>query len=224
METGTHSSSNRVCALRDGPARGSVTDLGEQFLAALVDRDEERLEVCFQDHARLRALVPSGPQEHVGAETIAETFAAWFGDADRLQLLDQSTELLADRLRLRYRFREVYDDGDSELIEQDAFCVVDRGQIAAMDLVCSGHRLESPGAHAELRRFEAGELGCGSGLPQEFRRQISDIPIGSSLEVATRDPSAKEDLPSLARMLGHEVIGVDSAPDGTSVITVRRGK
>ncbi|TMI24492.1 hypothetical protein E6H36_08350 [Candidatus Bathyarchaeota archaeon] len=34
-------------------------------------------------------------------------------------------------------------------------------------------------------------------LPEEFRRRIEGIPIGNILEVVTRDPSAKEDLPSL---------------------------
>jgi TusA-related sulfurtransferase len=204
-------------------ASRSASSLGEQFVAALADRDSKRLEACFQSQARLRALVPPGPQEHRGAQVIARVFTAWFGDADTIQVLDSTSELLADRLHLRYRFREAYKDGDSELIEQDAFCIVDEGRILAMDLVCSGHRPESREGNPELHRFDAGELGCGSGLPREFRSQISAIPVGSTLEVTTRDPSAKEDLPSLARMLGHEVLSVRSSPDGGAVITVRRG-
>ncbi len=202
----------------------SLSSLGERFVAALADRDSKRLEACFDSKARLRALVPPGPQEHRGAQVIARVFAAWFGDADTIQLVDSDSEPVADRLHVRYRFRESYKDGDSELIEQDAFCLVDQGRILAMDLVCSGHRPVSSGGETDRHRFDAGELGCGSGLPQEFRRHISAIPVGSSLEVATRDPSAKEDLPSLARMLGHEVVSQGTGPDGSVIITVRRGR
>ena len=202
----------------------SLASLGEQFVAALADRDSKKLETCFASKARLRALVPPGPQEHRGALVIARVFTAWFGDADTIQLVDSASDLVADRLHIRYRFRESYKDGASELIEQDAFCLVEQGRILAMDLVCSGHRPESSGGQTDLHRFDSGELGCGSGLPQEFRRQIAAIPLGSSLEVTTREPSAKEDLPSLARMLGHEVISQGACPDGRVVITVRRGK
>jgi len=200
------------------------SSLGEQFVTALAKRDSKKLEACFETKARLRALVPPGPQEHLGAQVIARVFTAWFGVADTIQLVDSTSETMADRLHVRYRFREGYEDGETELIEQDAFCIVNQGRIRAMDLVCSGHRPESRGPIPNLHRFDAGELGCGSGLPQEFRRQIAAIPVGSSLEVATRDASAREDLPSLARMLGHEVISQGTAPDGSVLITVRRAR
>ena len=44
-----------------------------------------------------------------------------------------------------------------------------------------------------VHRFDAGDLGCGSGLPREFRARIGQIPIGHILEIVTKDPSAKED-------------------------------
>jgi len=208
----------------DEPASGSIVSLGEQFVTAIARRDARRLEACFQPRARLRALVPPGPQEHQGALVISRVFLAWFGDADKIQLVDSVSEPLADRLHIRYRFRESYNDGDSELIEQDAFCIVDEGRIQAIDLVCSGHRPEPRGTSDALHRLDAGELGCGSGLPQEFRGRISAIPLGSILEVTTRDPAAREDLPSLARMLGHEVISIADSSEGRVVITFRRGR
>lgn len=73
-------------------------------------------------------------------------------------------------------------------------------------------------------RYDSGDLGCGSGLPQEFRRQVSAIRVGHVLEVVTRDPSAKEDLPALARLLGHEVLSVGTSADGSSLIVVKRGR
>jgi TusA-related sulfurtransferase/uncharacterized OsmC-like protein len=74
----------------------------------------------------------------------------------------------------------------------------------------------------EPHKYDAGDLGCGDGLPQEFRRQVNSIPPGHILEVTTRDPSAKEDLPSLARLLGHEIISVRTADNGDTVVVVRR--
>jgi len=93
-----------------------------------------------------------------------------------------------------------------------------------MDLLCSGHRPETLAKVADVHHFDAGELGCSSGLPEEFRRQISSIPVGSILEISTRDPSAKEDLPSLTRLLGHRVISVSNSPEGNTVLVVQRGR
>jgi TusA-related sulfurtransferase len=39
-----------------------------------------------------------------------------------------------------------------------------------------------------------------------------------------RDPAAKEDLPPLARMLGHVVRSMDAAEDGTVRFVVERAK
>lgn len=75
---------------------------------------------------------------------------------------------------------------------------------------------------AVIHRYDAGGMGCGDGLPQEFRRQINSIPAGDDLELTTRDPSAKEDLPALSRLLGHEVISVKTGDDGSTIVVVRR--
>lgn len=75
----------------------------------------------------------------------------------------------------------------------------------------------------EVHKYDAGNLGCGDGLPQEFRRQVNSIPVGHILEVTTDDPSAREDLPSLARLLGHEVLSVKTANNGKTIVVVRRG-
>ena len=76
---------------------------------------------------------------------------------------------------------------------------------------------------ATIHHFDAGDMGCSSGLPVEFRRRMDAISEGDSLAVVARDPAAKEDLPSLARMLGHTVSSVEAHGDGRVVITVRRG-
>ena len=78
----------------------------------------------------------------------------------------------------------------------------------------------SPGRH----RFDAGTMGCADGLAREFRSRILAIPLGDVLEVETRDPAAKEDLPPLARMMGHTVRSNESLGDGRLLITVERGR
>jgi TusA-related sulfurtransferase len=69
--------------------------------------------------------------------------------------------------------------------------------------------------------FDAGVLGCGTGLAAEVRRRIAAIAIGDTLRILTRDPAAREDVPALARLLGQRVLAVDTSGDATT-ITVER--
>jgi TusA-related sulfurtransferase len=85
----------------------------------------------------------------------------------------------------------------------------------------------SSGAEHQPERvhtFDAGDLSCATGLAAEFRRQILAIPVGDMLKVETIDPAAKEDLPSLARLMGHTVRSVESPGDGRLLITMERGR
>lgn len=78
--------------------------------------------------------------------------------------------------------------------------------------------------HGRVHTFDAGDLSCATGLAEEFRRQMLRIPVGDELMVTTGDPSAKEDLPPLARMMGHTVRSVETSHDGSLVIDVERGR
>jgi SAM-dependent methyltransferase/TusA-related sulfurtransferase len=73
-----------------------------------------------------------------------------------------------------------------------------------------------------IHHFDAGDQGCASGLAEEFRRRLEAIAPGDQLEVVARDPAAKEDLPSLARMLGHQVKSIEPQGDGGVTMTVER--
>jgi TusA-related sulfurtransferase len=77
---------------------------------------------------------------------------------------------------------------------------------------------------SRIHRFDAGTLSCSDGLAQEFRRQILAIPLGDVLEVQTVDPAAKEDLPPLARMMGHTVLSVEPSEEGRLLVSVERGR
>jgi TusA-related sulfurtransferase len=70
--------------------------------------------------------------------------------------------------------------------------------------------------------FDAGTMGCGDGLAAAFRDRVGQMSIGDLLRVRTTDPSAKEDLPSLARLMGHAIREIDARPDGSLTITVER--
>jgi TusA-related sulfurtransferase len=77
---------------------------------------------------------------------------------------------------------------------------------------------------AEVHVFDAGQLGCGTGLPREFLNQIRSIPVGDRLRAIVSDPAAREDLPALARMVGQSVISLETTDDGRLQITVERVK
>ena len=75
--------------------------------------------------------------------------------------------------------------------------------------------------HPRVHEFDACDLGCGSGLPAEVRRQIAAIQPGDQLRIVARDPSAREDLPALARLMGHRVVAIEAGP-GATIITLER--
>ena len=177
--------------------------------------------------ASLRYLVPKGPAEIEGAAEAAATFLEWFGDADVLEVKSVRVEPVADRMSVRYRFL-MHEQEGWEVVEQQMYLDMDgEGRIAAIDLLCSGflpygspEEARSSGTHW----FDAGTLGCADGLAQEFRRRILAIPLGEVLVVQTSDPAAKEDLPPLARMMGHTVRSVEPSGNGRLLITVERGR
>lgn len=118
---------------------------GEAFVAALADRDFEKLEACFHPEVLFRALVPPGLRERAGSAAAAAQLKAWFSAADRMQLLQKDVDLVSERVHISYRFREYYSDGETEVIEQNAFCDVREGLIESMDLLCSGFLPEAEG-------------------------------------------------------------------------------
>jgi len=196
----------------------------EEFVNAIAARDYALLQACLGPQIRFRALIPPGLREREGARETVHLLRSWFEGVDRLEILDRGVKPIAHRAHVWYRLRAFYPDADPEVIEQSAYCEVEGGQITAMDLVCSGYLPEPSQDTSASHRFDAGDLGCGTGLPQEFRHRIEALPIGGVLEVHVRDPSAREDLPSLARLLGHRVLFVRPSPDGGTLLAVERGQ
>ena len=85
----------------------------------------------------------------------------------------------------------------------------------------------SPGAAdaaESVPHFDAEDRGCGDGLAAELRRRIEGVEVGEQLRVTVRDASAKVDIPSVARLLGHRVVSEEPLTDGRLVMLLERGK
>lgn len=197
----------------------------QRFVERLAVRDFDGMAAQLAPGAVARFLLPRGPEEQHGRDDIIRRFRDWFAAASRFDKVSTSDEATVGRRRLDWRFRVVRAGGSPELIEQVAFVNVGPDGIERLDLLCSGFELErSVPESCELQLFDAGNLGCADGLAEEFRRRMSGVPVGASLSVVVADPAAKEDLPPLARMLGHSVKSTHALADGRLTFTVERGR
>ena len=192
----------------------------KEFVKLLAARDFDRLAGTLAEDAEGRLLLPYGLEEPKGRDAIVAHFKRWFGGASRFELASSNEEAVGGRHRLTWRFN-VEREGRREVIEQLVYVNVGPNGIRKIDLLCSGFQQEPANA---VKHFDAGAMGCADGLAQEFRQRIADVPVGALLEVVVRDPAAKEDLPSLARLLGQQVRSIDSTADGRQIITVERKK
>ena len=171
-----------------------------------------------------RFLLPHGLEEYVGNRAIVGRMRDWFGAASKFDLTNTSEVAIGSRRRMTWRF-DVVRDGRAEVIEQLVFVDGTPDGIRQIDLVCSGflpHEAEAESCEARL--FDAGTMGCADGLAEEFRNRLTGVPLGGHLAVVVRDPAAKEDLPSLARMLGQRITSSEATEDGRLIITVERNK
>jgi len=195
---------------------------------AIVSRDFARLADLFDPNIEFRALTPEGPEEAAGADEAIRLLADWFGEGYGLELLINEPFIVGARFGLRYRLRqklgETPETATWYLIEQHCFADVGPLGIERLSLVCSGHTPEPTAASGAVHEFDAGNLGCSDGLPQEFMRRIRAVEIGDVLRVITRDPSARHDLPALARMNGHRIEEPEDLGEGRTLFVVERRK
>ena len=207
----------------DVAARAERTT-SQMFLELLAARDFEGLAGTLASDAHARLLLPHGLEEHAGRDAIVRRIESWFGSASVFELTSSSEEEVGLRQRLTWRFSVVRDGRTREVVEQVVFLAIGPRGIDRIDLLCSGFQSEPGVIEGPVKVFEAGDMGCADGLAQEFRRRITEVPIGGSLEVVVSDPAAKEDLPSLARLLGQRVTSTEAHDDGRLTITVERQK
>lgn len=198
------------------------TPVGQAFIDALARHDFEALEATLAPSLRFRALVPGETVETTSAAEAVACFRRWFGDKTDFEFLEHHADVLVDKLRVGFRAR-LKKAGQPLIVEQVYCGELEDGRFTILDLLCTGFRPEAaPPAHDATHVFDAGDLGCASGLPREFRTRIGQIPVGHVLEVVTADPAARADLPSMARLLGHRVQSVEPGADGRLRIRVER--
>lgn len=208
-------------AIDRSPAAAAV---GPRLVEALAARDFLSLRMALADDVQFRMLLPSGVASEASAEATLGRFIDWFAPVERLDLMASTVEEVDDRVAVTYRF-DCHDAGRRRVIEQHLMVDVNAaGQVERLDLLCSGFRVVADQAPGPVQRFDAGDMGCADGLATEFRRRIQQVPLGGVLVVATHDPAAKEDLPPLARLMGHTVRSIEASADGRLEVTVERGK
>ena len=194
-----------------------------RFLELLAARDFERLAASLASDAHARFLLPHGLEEYDGRDPIVARIRSWFGSASVFDLAASTEDKVGKRHRISWRFNVVR-DGSRQVIEQLVYVDLRPQGIQQIDLLCSGFLAEPAVDAGPTQVFDAGDMGCADGLAQEFRRQIAKVSIGGSLEVVVSDPAAKEDLPSLARLLGQRITSTEAHDDGRLTITVERQK
>ena len=191
-------------AFLEGLARARTTDL----LGALAPE------------ATLLAMLPGGVEERRGRDAVAARFVDWYLAEDRTtELLEATVVPVVDRVAVAIDAR-VTVDGTPTRIAQRLMVDGDADGMVDLHLLCSGFRPEAaPGSGAT---FDAGDLGCTTGLAAAFRAQLADVDLGATLTTVAHDPVALEELPSLARLLGHEVTSAFRRDDGAVEIRVVR--
>jgi TusA-related sulfurtransferase len=201
----------------------SALEVGTAFLDALASREYTAARSLVAEDVRFRILAPPGLMTEADAEGTIGRFSGWFGGADQFQVEGSSSDEVEGRAAITYRFR-LHDADGWQLVEQHLMLDVEDGRITAIDLLCSGFRSIATCEPDAVHRFEAGDLGCADGLAGAFRSHMRQIPVGHVLVVSTSDPAAKEDLPPLARMMGHVVRSIEAPGDGRLLVSVERGR
>ncbi len=192
----------------------------DAFLSALTSRDFERFAACLTPSAQARFFLPRGPEVRSGRDEIAQRFEGWFAPVMAFEVLDSSCEPIGNRHRLTWRFLVSRDGKPPEVIEQLAFVDATAEGITGIDMLCSGFlRVEE---QTTSNVFDARSMGCADGLAQEFRNRLAPLSVGDSLTVIVSDPAAKEDLPSLVRMMGQSVTSCEIQRDDRMAITVEK--
>jgi hypothetical protein len=116
----------------------------EELLAAIGARDRARIAACFASDAKLRALTPHRLRELDGPEAIAAQYGYWLDPLESFALLSGDVTAIADRARLRYRFRGHDPAKGWQENEHTAYAAVEKGRVAALNLTCAGFRPAEP--------------------------------------------------------------------------------
>src|SRR5437868_1415858 len=132
------------------PMTGARWSVGGIFLETLAKRDFVCMASTMEPGIRFRAMLPRGPMEWSGPDSVTERFTAWFGQADDFEIVDATVGEVGGRLHLSWRARvrpAPFGMGDGwHVIEQQAYADATE-TIEALDLLCSGFQTEPDRKH-----------------------------------------------------------------------------
>lgn len=118
----------------------ALDDVGRRLLDAVRDRDYEAIAACFAPDASFRVLTPGPLRTFTGPEEAAARFRFWLDGLEDPELLDGDVDVIADRVRVRYRFRGRDPEKGWQLNEHTGYAAVRGGKITALNMTCAGFR------------------------------------------------------------------------------------
>lgn len=118
----------------------ALVETGERLLEAVSARDYTRIAACFAEDASFRVLTPGPVREHEGRAEAAERYRRWLESLEGFEVLDGDAVPIADRVRIRYRFRGRDPDKGWQLNEHTGYAAVQDGEIRSLILTCAGFR------------------------------------------------------------------------------------
>ncbi len=110
------------------------------LLDAIAARDFRRIGECFAAGASLRVLTPGPLRELEGVEGVVDRYRFWLEPLEGFELLEGDVEEIADRVRIRYRFRGLNPEKGWQLNEHTGYGTVENGQLTALNITCTGFR------------------------------------------------------------------------------------
>lgn len=110
------------------------------LLDAIAARNFPQIKECFAGSATLRVLTPGPLREFEGAEAAADRYRFWLVPLEGFELLEGDIEEIADRVRIRYRFRGRDPEKGWQMNEHTGYGTVENGQLTSLNITCTGFR------------------------------------------------------------------------------------
>lgn len=129
------------------PDEAKRRSVGSRLIDSLAARDFDTIAAALEPDVRMRGLVPSGPSEWNGRQSVAAAFASWFGAADNFEIIHSEIAEVAGRLHLAWRARvrpAPYEGGEGWHVIEQHFLADITDSIDALDFLCTGFRREAP--------------------------------------------------------------------------------
>jgi hypothetical protein len=113
---------------------------GRKLLDAIARRDYDRIRECFAEQVRFDVLTPHELREHATAAEAGERYRFWLDRLEEYELLESDVEEIADRVRVRYRFRGRDPEKGWQLNEHTGYGTVVDDRFVALKVTCTGFR------------------------------------------------------------------------------------